>query len=204
MSRVQISMNGGRQINCIGFERAEVLPAEGVMTLTIYGGRWSERTNRRQLTEADDQIIVEMTEAGASNQEIADKLGVGRTSITARRRRMKLPAAQPGRSLPREAMARAEEMLNAGASYGMTYRETGLAVMTLRKYFPDKGFRPGGSPESSALNRNRLTAEQLASAKAMLDEEMSYGKAALAVGCTTHALMHHFPGMGDPRFRKQA
>ena len=91
-----------------------------------------------------------------------------------------------------EEIAKAGEMLDAGASYCAVGKALGRHECTIAKYFPNRGWKQGNPG---------LSTETLSRIEGMLDDGASYNEIARTLGITVGTIAKHFPGRGWPLSR---
>lgn len=99
-----------------------------------------------------DERIIELTRDGWKAHEIAVELGI--TARTVQRARARAGIARPaGRPMTADDLRIAAALLNDGASFGEVGRTLGRDLMTIRKYFPGRGW-----PRGSGIEQRRMMA----------------------------------------------
>lgn len=110
-----------------------------------------------KLTAEDSERIADLTRRGWTARAIAEELGV--TARTVSRHRQAQGVAQP--PAPRyspDVRAKAEQLLDDGASYREVARTLGLSQDRAPRWFPGRGWTSSQANELRALYRtlNRI------------------------------------------------
>lgn len=92
----------------------------------------------RVTPEAAD-LIVRYTEQGLGRQEIADRIGCSVDTVSNVRRRRGVPVQRSYR-LSAEQLARAEQLLDDGASFAEAARSIGSTTSAVARRFPGRGW----------------------------------------------------------------
>lgn len=96
------------------------------------GGIWRSRVER-------DEVIAELTAAGVTVREMAERLHVTVRTVSRSRGRTKCGAA-PAIPMTDDEHTRALAMLEDGCSYKETARTIGRSLITIRKHYPGYGW----------------------------------------------------------------
>lgn len=105
--------------------------------------------NRRpsiELTAERRETVARMTRRGYTAPQIADHLGICTRVVQRMRTATGVRGPQANPMTPHE-LEMARMLLEDGASYGEVSRTLGRAHCTIKKHFPDMGWKPGQGVE---------------------------------------------------------